>query len=78
MAKTKELSKDTRDKIVTSTRLERATGKLPSSLVIRKWKKLKKTVNLPQTAAPCKISPRGVSMILGEKSAQNYTRGAGQ
>jgi len=32
MAKTKELSKDTRDKIYTSTRLERDTGKLPSSL----------------------------------------------
>ncbi len=32
--------------------------------IIRKWKKFKMTVNLPRTGAPCKISPRGVSMIL--------------
>ncbi len=31
--------------------------------IIRKWKKFKMTVNLPRTGAPCKISPRGVSMI---------------
>ncbi len=29
--------------------------------IIRKWKKFKMTVNLPQTGASCKISPRGVS-----------------
>ncbi len=34
------------------------------SAIIRKWKKHKTTVNLPQTGAPCKISPRGVSMIM--------------
>ncbi len=32
--------------------------------IIRKWKKFKMSVNLPRTGAPCKISPRGVSMIL--------------
>ncbi|KAK3572612.1 hypothetical protein QTP86_000859 [Hemibagrus guttatus] len=28
------------------------------------WKKHKITVNLPRSGAPCKISPRGVSMIM--------------
>ncbi|KAF4091464.1 hypothetical protein AMELA_G00037220, partial [Ameiurus melas] len=32
--------------------------------IIRKWKKHKRTVNLPRTGAPCKISPRGVAMIM--------------
>ncbi len=32
--------------------------------ITRKWKKHKITVNLPRTGAPCKISPRGVSMIM--------------
>ncbi len=32
--------------------------------IIRKWKKFKMSVNLPRTGAPCKIWPRGVSMIL--------------
>ncbi len=32
--------------------------------IIRTWKKFKMTVNLPWTGAPCKFSPRGVSMIL--------------
>ncbi len=32
--------------------------------IIHKWKKHKITVNLPRTGAPCKISPRGVSMII--------------
>ncbi len=39
------------------------------------------TVNLPRTGAPCKISPRGVSMILRRVSDQpleNYTGGPGQ
>ncbi len=71
MAKTKELSKDVRDKIVDlHTRLEWATRPSPSSLVrrwqqlVRLWKKHKITVSLPRTGAPCKISPRGVSMIM--------------
>ncbi len=66
MAKTKELSKDDRQDC-------RPTRPSPSSLV-RRWqqlvrlfsnnKKHKITVNLPRTGAPCKISPRGVSVIL--------------
>ncbi len=32
--------------------------------IIRKRKKFKMSVNLPRTGAPCKIWPRGVSMIL--------------
>uniref|UniRef100_A0A674ELB5 Transposase Tc1-like domain-containing protein n=1 Tax=Salmo trutta TaxID=8032 RepID=A0A674ELB5_SALTR len=32
--------------------------------IIRKWKKHKITVNLPLPGAPCKISPRGVAMIM--------------
>jgi len=31
------------------------------------------TVNLPQTGAPCKISPRGVSMILRKVRNQPRT-----
>ena len=40
--------------------------------IIRKWKKLKMTVNLPRSGAPCKISPRGVSMIM--KKVRNQPR----
>ncbi|KAI4904450.1 hypothetical protein NFI96_001669 [Prochilodus magdalenae] len=61
MAKTKELSKDTRDKTVDLHKAGKGYGQLP---IIRKWKKLNMTVNLPRTGAPRKISPRGVSMIL--------------
>ncbi len=32
--------------------------------IIGKWKKHKIIVNLPRTGAPCKISPRGVKMIM--------------
>ena len=32
--------------------------------IIRKWKKHKDTTNLPQSGAPCKISPRGISMMM--------------
>uniref|UniRef100_A0A8C7T416 Tc1-like transposase DDE domain-containing protein n=1 Tax=Oncorhynchus mykiss TaxID=8022 RepID=A0A8C7T416_ONCMY len=69
MAKTKELSKDTRNKIVDlhqAGRTESAIGKqlgLKKSTVgaiIRKWKT---TDNLPRSGAPRKISPRGVKMI---------------
>ncbi len=40
--------------------------------IIRKWKKHKITVNLPRTGAPCKISPRGVSMIM--RTVRNQPR----
>ncbi len=41
--------------------------------IIRKWKKFKMTVNLPRTGAPCKISPRGVSVILRKVRDQPRT-----
>ncbi len=40
--------------------------------IIHKWKKHKITVNLPRTGASCKISPRGVSVIL--KTVRNQPR----
>ena len=73
MAKTKELSKDTRDKIVHLHKAGKGYGAIAKQLgekrstvgaIIRKWKKLNMTVNLNRSGAPCKISPRGVSMIL--------------
>ncbi|KAK3563985.1 hypothetical protein QTP86_006233 [Hemibagrus guttatus] len=72
MAKTTELSKDTRNKIVDlhqAGKTESAIGKqlgLKKSTVgaiIRKWKTYKTTDNLPRSGAPRKISPRGVKMI---------------
>ncbi len=41
-------------------------------VIIHKWKKHKITVNLPRTGAPCKISPRGVSMIT--RTVRNQPR----
>ena len=32
--------------------------------IIRKWKKHKVAANLPRSGAPCKISPRGISMMM--------------
>ncbi len=82
MGKTKELSKDTRDKIVDPHKAGmgyRTIGKqfgekaTTVGAIIRKWKKFKMTVNLPRTGAPCKISPRGVSMILRKVRNQPRT-----
>ncbi len=80
MGKIKELSKDTRHKSVDLHKagmgyrtIDKQLGEKTTTVgaIIRKWKKFKMTVNLPRTGAPCKISPRGVSMILekGERSA---------
>ena len=68
MAKTKELSKDTRNKIVDlhqAGKTESAIGLKKSTVrvIIRKWKTYKTTDNLPRSGAPRKISPRGVKMI---------------
>ncbi|KAK3536294.1 hypothetical protein QTP86_001395 [Hemibagrus guttatus] len=72
MAKTKELSKDTRNKIVdrhqagkTESAIGKQLGVKKSTVgaIIRKWKTYKTTDNLPQSGAPHKISPRGVKMI---------------
>uniref|UniRef100_A0A4W5PHN0 Uncharacterized protein n=1 Tax=Hucho hucho TaxID=62062 RepID=A0A4W5PHN0_9TELE len=72
MAKTKELSKDTRNKIVdlhqvgkTESAIGKQLGLKKSTVgaIIRKWKTYKTTDNLPRSGAPRKISPRGVKMI---------------
>ncbi|KAK3520700.1 hypothetical protein QTP70_030576 [Hemibagrus guttatus] len=72
MAKTKELSKDTRNKTVdlhqagkTESAIGKQLGVKKSTVgaIIRKWKTYKTTDNLPRSGAPRKISPRGVKMI---------------
>ncbi|KAF4086538.1 hypothetical protein AMELA_G00084580 [Ameiurus melas] len=68
MAKTKELSKDVRDKLVNLHKsgmgyktITKQLGEKVTTVgaIIRKWKKHKRTVNL-RPGAPCKISSRGV------------------
>ncbi|CDQ70778.1 unnamed protein product [Oncorhynchus mykiss] len=82
MAKTKELSKDVRDKIVDLHKagmgyktIAKQLGEKVSTVgaIIRKWKKHKRTVNLPRPGAPCKISPRGVAMIMRMERNQPIT-----
>ncbi len=83
MGKTKELSKDTRDTFVDLHKagmgyrtIGKQTGEKATTVgaIIRKWKKFKMTVNLPRTGAPCKISPRGVSMIQRKVRDQTRTK----
>ncbi len=75
MAKTKELSKDVRDKIVNLHKAGMDYKTIANQLGeqvttvgvnIRKWKKHKNNCQSPQTGTPCKISPRGVSVITRE------------
>ena len=87
MGKTKELielSKEIRDKIVDLHKAGmgyKAIGKklgekeTTDGAIMRKWKKYKMAVNLLQSGAPCKISPRGVSMIMRKKRDQPRTTG---
>ncbi len=81
MAKTKELCKDVRDKIVDLHKagmgyktIAKQLGEKVTTVgaIIHKWKKHKITVNLPRTEAPCKISSRGVSMIM--RTVRNQPR----
>ncbi len=81
MTKTKELFKDVRDKIVDLNKagmgyktIAKQLGEKVTTVVaiIRKWKKHKITVNLTRSMAPCKISPRGVSMIM--RTVRNQPR----
>ncbi|CAJ0946002.1 unnamed protein product [Ranitomeya imitator] len=69
MVKTKELSKDTRNKIValhqagkTESAIANQLGVKKSTVgaIIRKWKTYKTTDNRPRSGAPHKIPPRGV------------------
>ena len=88
MAKNRELCKDIRDKIVDPHKAGMGYRTISKQLGekeitvganIRKWKKVKMTVNHPRSGAPCKISPRGASdHEEGEESALNYTAGPGQ
>ena len=83
MAKTRELCKDIRDKIVDLHKTgmgyrtigkqlgEKATTTIGA--IIRKWKKFKMTANYPRSGAPCKISPRGASMIMWKVRDQPRT-----
>ncbi len=66
MAKTKELSKDTRNKIVdlhqagkTESAIGKQLGVKKSTVgaITRKWKTYKTTDNLPRSGAPREISP---------------------
>ncbi|KAK3525824.1 hypothetical protein QTP70_010312 [Hemibagrus guttatus] len=84
MAKTKELSKDTRNKIVdlhqagkTESAIGKQLGVKKSTVgaIIRKWKTYKTTDNLPRSGAPRKISPRGVKMITTVSKNPRTTRG---
>ncbi|KAK3574248.1 hypothetical protein QTP86_004395 [Hemibagrus guttatus] len=81
MAKTKGLSKDVRDKTVDLHKAGMGYKSITKQLgekvttvgvIICKWKKHKITVNLPRSGAPCKISPRGVSMIM--RAGRNQPR----
>ncbi|CAJ0929200.1 unnamed protein product [Ranitomeya imitator] len=78
MVKTKELSKDTRNKIValhqagkTESAIANQLGVKKSTVgaIIRKWKTYKTTDNLPRSGAPRKIPPRGVRMITRTQQA---------
>ncbi len=80
--KDKELSKDVRDNILDLHKagigyktIAKQLGKKVTKVgaIIRKWMKHKIAVNLPQIGAPCKISPRGVSMIMRKVRNQPRT-----
>ncbi|KAJ8361138.1 hypothetical protein SKAU_G00176630 [Synaphobranchus kaupii] len=82
MGKTKELSKDVRDKIVDLHKagmgyktIGKQLGEKETTVgaIIRKWKKHKMTINRPLSGAPRKISPRGVSMIMRKVRDQPRT-----
>ncbi|KAJ8333437.1 hypothetical protein SKAU_G00414450 [Synaphobranchus kaupii] len=82
MGKTKELSKDVRDKIVDLHKagmgyktIGKQLGEKETTVgaIIRKWKKHKMTINRPRSGAPRKISSRGVSMIMRKVRDQPRT-----
>ncbi len=81
MAKTLELSKDVRNKVVDLHKAGTGYKTIAKQLVekvttvgaiISKWKKHKIFVNLPRTGVSCKISPREVSMNM--RTVKNQPR----
>ncbi|KAI3356623.1 hypothetical protein L3Q82_017835, partial [Scortum barcoo] len=84
MAKTKELSKDTRNKIVdlhqagkTESAIGKQLGVKKSTVgaIIRKWKTYKTTDNLPRSGAPRKIStPWGQNDHENRKSLEGVAQ----
>lgn len=82
MGKTKELSKVVRDKIVDLHKAGMGYKAISKKLdekvttvgaIIRKWKNYNITVNRPRPGAPCKISPREVSLIIRKVKNQPRT-----
>ena len=81
MGKTKELSKDVRDKTVDLHKAEMGYKTISKKLdekttvgaIIQKWKKYKTTINRPRSGAPCKILPHGVRMITRKVRDQPRT-----
>ena len=82
MGKTKELSKDIRDKIVDLYKAGLGYKKISKQLgeklttvgaIIKKWKKHKVTANLPRSGASHKISPREISMMMRKVRDQPST-----
>ncbi len=86
MAKTKELSKNTRNKIVdlhqagkTESAIGKQLGVKKSTVgaIIRKWKTYKTTDNLPRSGAPTQdLTPWGQNDHKNcEQKSQNHTGG---
>jgi transposase len=82
MGKTRELSKDIRDKIVDLHKagmgyktISKQLGEKVTTVgaIIRKWKTHKVTDNRPRSGAPHKISPRAVSLIVRKVRAKPST-----
>uniref|UniRef100_A0A9J7YFI9 Transposase Tc1-like domain-containing protein n=1 Tax=Cyprinus carpio carpio TaxID=630221 RepID=A0A9J7YFI9_CYPCA len=79
MGKTKELSKDVRDKIVDLHKAYKTISKklcekeTTVGAIFRKWKKYKTTISLPRSGALCQILPRGVRMIMRKVKDQPRT-----
>ncbi len=82
MGKTKELSKDIKDKTVDLHKagmgyktISKKLGEKETtvSAIIRKWKKYKITINHPRPGAPCKTLLREVRMIMRRVRDQHRT-----
>ena len=82
MAKTRELCKDIRVKILDLHKAgmgyriigKQLGGKATTvGTIIRKWKKFKMMVNHPRSGAPCKISTCGASIIMRKVRDQPRT-----